>query len=110
MVPALFDASARRLFGRALAYFRVDVGLIALLVFLIACSVGLGLLQAWPMAILIDTVLTHQPRNDWVHRLFLAPLPDSKLGQVVGITLIGMLLKILQDTIWMTRMMINCRL
>jgi ATP-binding cassette, subfamily B, bacterial len=110
MVPTLFDSSARRLFGRALAYFRADATLIALLVVLIACSVGLGLLQAWPMAILIDVVLTHHPKSDWVHRLFLAPLPNDKLGQVIGVTLIGMLLKIIQDTIWMTRMMINCRL
>jgi ATP-binding cassette, subfamily B, bacterial len=97
-------------YARAMSYFRADVPLIVLLVTLIAMSVGLGLLQAWPVAVLVDSVLTQTPKNDWAHRLFLAPLPNDRLFQVIGITLIGMLIKIFQDTIWMLRMMLNNRI
>src|SRR5437763_10069152 len=75
-----------RLYARALSYFRPDARLIALLLVLITLSIGLGLLQSWPMAILIDAVLTAAPHTDWVQRLFLAPLPATMLGQVIGVT------------------------
>jgi len=98
------------LYRRALAYYRPDRRLILTLLFLIAFSITLGLLQAWPTAVLIDAVLTHSPKSDFFHRLFLFALPKSKLAQVIGITLIGMAMKIIQDTITMVRVMINNRL
>jgi ATP-binding cassette, subfamily B, bacterial len=98
------------LYLRAMKYFRQDRSLIGMLVALIAVSVGLSLLLAWPMAVLIDAVLAPHPKDDWAYRIFLAALPDDRLSQVVGITLIAMLMKILQDTIWMLRMMLNNRI
>ena len=98
------------LYVRAISYFRADRFLILALVALIGLAVVVGLLQAWPLAILIDSVLTRRPQTDWIHRLFLAPLPVTRLGQIVGITLIGLGLKVLQDTITFARVMINNRL
>lgn len=94
-------------YWRALNYFSHERVRIGILIFLIACSVTLGLLQAWPMAILVDSVLTPTPRTDWIHRLFLAPLPDDRLSQVIGVTLIGMFLKMTQDTLTLFRAMLN---
>ncbi|HYF50668.1 MAG TPA: ABC transporter ATP-binding protein [Planctomycetota bacterium] len=96
-----------KFFVRALSFFRQDRWHIFLLMGLIGCSVIVGLLQAWPMAILVDAVLSPVPRSDWMHRLFLAPLPDDRLSQVIGITLIGMFLKLLQDSIFLWRTMLN---
>jgi hypothetical protein len=30
--------------------------------------------------VLVDTVLTQEPKGDWIHGLFLALLPDSKVS------------------------------
>ncbi len=92
---------------RVISYFRKDWSLITLFLVLIAISIGIGLMQAWPMAILVDSVLTPNPRSGWVHRLFLAPLPHGMLGQVIGVTLIGMGLKIAQDGLTLIKNMLN---
>lgn len=89
---------------RALRFFKDDRGLIAVWLSIIAVSVVLGLLQAWPTAVLVDAVLTRTPHESWVHRLFLAPLPDNMLAQVIGVTLIGMSMKVVQDALgWLKR-------
>ncbi|HYG73739.1 MAG TPA: ABC transporter ATP-binding protein [Planctomycetota bacterium] len=95
---------------RSISYFRRDAKLILLLVAMIAGSVGLNLLHAWPMAIMIDAVLAQTPRTTWIHTLFLSPFGTNKIAQVLGIAGIGMLIKILQDTLWMLRMMLNNRI
>jgi subfamily B ATP-binding cassette protein MsbA len=77
---------------------------------LIVTSVLLNLLAAWPMALLVDVVLSPQPHTSWIHKLFFAVLPASKPGQLVGLVLLGMLVKIVFDGVWMARMMINARL
>jgi ATP-binding cassette subfamily B protein len=88
-----------RLYLRALSYFRPDLRLIGVLVFLLALSIGVGLLSAWPMAILIDSVLSTETKHDFVHRLLLAPLPSGKFGQIVGLACIGLALKLAQDSL-----------
>ncbi|MFL5164701.1 MAG: ABC transporter ATP-binding protein, partial [Microvirga sp.] len=79
-------------YRRAISYFTPDWPWIALLVGLIGVSVAVGLLEAWPLAVLIDSVLTAEPKGDWVHRFFLSLVPDGKVGQVIGLVLIGMVL------------------
>ena len=74
-------------YRRAMAYFAPDWAWIAVLVVLIGMSVAVGLLEAWPLAILIDTVLTQDPKGGWLHGYFLAVLPDTKMGQVIGLVL-----------------------
>ena len=77
------------LYGRAMSYFRPDAARVAVLVVLIGISDCVGLLEAWPLAVLIDSVLTQNPRGDWIHQAFLSVLPDCKLGQVVGLGAAG---------------------
>ena len=48
------------------------------------------LLEAWPVAVLIDSVLAEEPTGDWIHQAFLAVLPESKVGQIVGLVLMTM--------------------
>src|SRR5688500_6788513 len=97
-------------YTRAMAYFAQDWRWTATLVCLIAISVGVGLLEAWPFAVLVDSVLTQQPRGDWIHGVFLSLLPESKTGQIVGLVLIGLALQVIGATAWMARMMINYHL
>lgn len=95
---------------RSISYFRKDLRLIAILFVLIGASVVLGLLNAWPMAILVDTVLSQNPQPNWIHTLFLAPFGDLRLNRVLGMALVGMLIKILGDTVLMLRAMLNYRI
>lgn len=95
---------------RAISYFAPDWPWIALLVGLIAVSVAVGLLEAWPLAVLIDSVLTQGSHGDWIHDLFLSVLPATKIGQIAGLVLIGMCLQIIGYFVWMARMMINYHL
>jgi subfamily B ATP-binding cassette protein MsbA len=92
---------------RTLSFFRQDRWRIALLMMLIGCSVVIGLLMAWPMAILVDIVLSPAPRGDWMHQLLLAPLPDDRLSQIIGLAIIGMLLKLAGETVMLCRNMLN---
>ena len=95
---------------RAMTYFTPDWPWIVLLVVLIGVSICVGLLETWPLAVLIDSVLTNTPHSDWIHQLFLSPLPTSKTSQIVGLVLIGMALQLIGYFVWMSRMMINYQL
>ena len=97
-------------YRRAMSYFVPDWAWIAVVVGLIGVSVGVGLLEAWPVAVLIDSVLTQNPKGGWLHDLFLSILPDDKTGQIIGLVLIGMALQILGYLAWMARQMINYHL
>jgi len=83
-----------RVYLRAVGYFREDWGLVLLWLGLIAFSTVVGLLSAWPMAILIDSVLSGPGTSDWIHRLFLSPLPSSRFGRIIGLAIIGLGLKL----------------
>ena len=92
---------------RAVSYFRPDLPLVAGWLVLIAVSTGVALLPAWPLAILIDSVLGTTTQNDFVHRMFLAPLPQSRLGQIIGLALIALLLKFTQDLLTVAQTIIS---
>lgn len=100
----------REVYRRAFDYFSTDWPWIVALVLLIGVNVGVGLLEAWPLAVLVDSVLTREPRGDWIHGWFLALLPSDKPGQIVGLVLIGLALQIVGYSAWMARMMINYHL
>ncbi|MGE5387549.1 MAG: ABC transporter ATP-binding protein [Hyphomicrobiales bacterium] len=113
MSPAddrLRGAAKRAVYERSFAYFTTDWPWIATLVILIGVSVGVGLLESWPLAILVDTVLTKEPKGGWLHHYFLAVLPKDKPGQILGLVLIGLGLQVIGYTTWMARSMINYRL
>jgi subfamily B ATP-binding cassette protein MsbA len=93
-----------------MSYFASDRALIAVLVLLIGISVFVGLLEAWPLAVLIDTVLTREPKGGWTHQALLSFLPEDKLGQVIAVVLVGAGLQIVGYSAWLGRMMINYHL
>src|SRR5215211_1123613 len=93
-----------------MSYFAPDWRRIAALVVLIAISVAVGLLEAWPFAVLVDSVLTQNPKGDWIHGVFLSLLPDSRIGQIVGLVVIGLGLQVVGYLAWMARAMINYHL
>jgi subfamily B ATP-binding cassette protein MsbA len=99
-----------RFLARILAYFRRDLPLIAALVVLIAASLAVDVLVVWPLSILVDVVFSPTPRDDWLYRAFLSVLPKDRLGQVVGLALTWLLLKVALETMFLCRMMINNRL
>src|SRR3954466_15034539 len=102
-----------KFYARILGYFRRDWKLVALLVVFIHLSLAAGLLIAWPVGILVDTVLLLARNDDWVHRLFraaLSPLPQGTTARIVGIAAIGLLLKVAQDALQFLRNMISHRL
>jgi len=110
MSPAddrLRGAAKRAVYERSFGYFTTDWPWIATLVVLIGVSVGVGLLESWPLAILVDTVLTKEPKGGWLHQYFLAVLPKDKPGQILGLVLIGLGLQVIGYTTWMARSMIN---
>ena len=86
-----------RLYWRAVSYFRQDWLLIAIWIALIGVATMLGLLSAWPMAILLDSVLSNSAQHDLIHRLILNLLPSHRVGQIVGLAAGGLILKALQD-------------
>lgn len=103
-------SAQRAIYERAFSYFRADWRWMAALVALIGVSVAVGLLEAWPLAILVDSILTHEPKGGWLHRYFLAVLPADKPGQILGLVLIGLCLQVVGYSAWMARMMINAYL
>ncbi len=86
-----------RLYLRAVSYFRQDWLLILIWIALIGIATVLGLLAAWPMAILLDSVLSNSAQHDLIHRLILNLLPSHRVGQIVGLAAGGLILKALQD-------------
>ncbi|MBD2013306.1 ABC transporter ATP-binding protein [Microcoleus sp. FACHB-53] len=110
VMPSINQHWLVRIVLRSISYFRRDLWLIVTLLVLIGASVALNLLNAWPMAILVDTVLSPTPKPNWMHRLFLAPFGEGKLNQIFGMALVAMMLRILSDTVIMLRKMLNYRI
>jgi ABC-type multidrug transport system fused ATPase/permease subunit len=95
---------------RAIRYFRDDLHLIVLLLLLTACSTGLGLLQAWPLAVLVDSALGTPSIDSWMHRLFLAPLPDDPISRIVGLGIMALMLRFAHELIAMARRLLTPRI
>jgi len=95
---------------RAIRYFRDDLHLIVLLLSLTACSTGLGLLQAWPLAVLVDSALGTPSIDSWMHRLFLAPLPDDPISRTVGLGIMALVLRFAHELIAMARRLLTPRI
>jgi ATP-binding cassette subfamily B protein len=106
-IGARRDQRHPSVYRRAMTYFAPDRAWIALLFVLIAVNVAVGLLEPWPLAILVDRVLTHEPTGDWIHGAFLRLLPDDKPGQILGLVAIGLALQVIGYASWMCRMMLN---
>ena len=96
--------------GRAVAYFIDDRRSLYFLFALGIASTVIGLLQAWPLAVLIDTLINSEPANDWIHRWFLVLLPETSLMQVAGLAGIALALRLLQEISSAVRKLLRARI
>ena len=95
---------------RAIRYFQDDLRLIFFLLSLTACSTALGLLQAWPLAVLVDSALGTPSTENWMHRLFLAPLPEDPIRRIIGLGIMALLLRFAHELIAMARRLLSPRI
>jgi ATP-binding cassette, subfamily B, bacterial len=105
-----FTRSALPEIFRAIGYFRQDRGSLYLLIALTALSTAIGLLQAWPLAVMIDTLIATTPSNDWIHHWFLAPLPKAPLMQIGGLAAIALALRLIQELLSAVRKLLRSRI
>ncbi|HEX8343047.1 MAG TPA: hypothetical protein VF624_19245, partial [Tepidisphaeraceae bacterium] len=98
------------LYLRALAYFKPEIGKIALSLLMIAVMTLAGLLYLYPLAILVDSVFGTFGPTSLISRTFFRFAPDDKVGQ--GILLAGIILglKLLQECLTMVQTLLNIRI
>ncbi len=95
---------------RALGYFRPDLSRVLALLGLIGAATVLGLLQVWPLAILVDSVLSRTPQSGWMYQHLIAPWTRSLLGQVVLLAGATLALRLIQEVLNLLRAMINLQI
>ena len=100
-------ARHRMAYGRSVVFFAQDWFLIAALAAFVALNVGIGLLEAWPFALLADQVLSPTPRGTAFHASVMSFLPGDKTGQIISLVAIEVVLQVVGFACWMARMMIN---
>jgi ABC-type multidrug transport system fused ATPase/permease subunit len=104
-----WKSSAGLHIARGVAYFAEDRKAITLLIALTSLSTLVGILQAWPLAILIDVLIAPAPEATWAHRLVLAALPQSPLGQIAGLAMIALSLRLVQEILATGRKLLHSR-
>jgi ABC-type multidrug transport system fused ATPase/permease subunit len=95
---------------RSGSYFAEDRQRICLLFILTSLSTLVGILQAWPLAILIDSLVASSPQHPWAHELFLARLPESPLGRIAGLGASALALRLLQEILATGRKLLHSRI
>jgi ABC-type multidrug transport system fused ATPase/permease subunit len=95
---------------QSLWYFQDDKPAILLLAIFMGLSTLTGMLQAWPLAILIDSVVVAAAHDDWAHRVFLGPLPRSPAGQIIGLAVIALGLRLLQELLATMQKLLQSRI
>src|SRR5439155_15027485 len=96
-----------RFYLRAIRYFRPDLPKIILMIVLIGISTGAGLLQAYPLAILIDCIGKKLPPQNAVYRAFFWLAPSDAVGQIIALAAITLALRIIQELLQMTQTLLN---
>jgi ATP-binding cassette subfamily B protein len=79
---------------RCLSYFRPDLPRILRSLVLTLLATLVSLLQPITIKVLFDSVLDTKPPSSWVDRSFLAVLPADKVGQIIGLAVIGLLITV----------------
>src|SRR4051794_35900704 len=82
--------------SRSLRYFSHERVRLVLLFAAVGVGTLAALMQIWPMIVFLDAVVAARPQTSWIHRLFLAPLPSSYTGQIIGLAVITLLLRLVQ--------------
>jgi ABC-type multidrug transport system fused ATPase/permease subunit len=95
--------------ARSVAYFAEDRKAILLLLALTSLATVVGILQAWPLALLVDVLVAPDAAKIWAHRLFLAPLPASPVGRIIGLAALALFLRLLQEVVATARKLVQSR-
>ncbi len=98
-----------RLYLRAIGYFSQDWAGIVVSLALIGVSTLMGLLQPFPLAILIDSVFKQTPSDHWVHRMFLSAIPSDRLGQILALAGFTLGLRVAQELITVVQTFVAIR-
>jgi len=100
-----------RLYLRAIAYFRQDLGQILWSLGMIGTMIVVGLLNPFPLAILIGFFVNGR-HNDWIHRVFMAILPSDqhRIAQIIVLGLYTLLLGFFQQTLQMYQKLLDIRI
>jgi subfamily B ATP-binding cassette protein MsbA len=98
-----------RFYLRAISYFRDHTWQIILSLVLILISTAAALLQAYPLAMLVDCVFgpVAPQSKDWVYRSFFALAPRSVVGQVIALAIMTLGLRLLQELLNMFQTLLN---
>lgn len=95
---------------RVLSYFRQSLGGIILSVVLMFLSALAGLLQPFPVGILIDTVLSDSPSTGWLHRAFLAVTPDGTLPRILALAGMMLALRVVQELLTLAQSLVTIKI
>ncbi len=95
---------------RAISYFRQDLGKILLSLVIIAFMTLFGLLQAYPLAILLDFVFDGKEKSDWVHTAFRTIAPVDKTNQILLLAGIVLGLRLAQEVMSMGNTLLNIKI
>jgi ATP-binding cassette subfamily B protein len=94
-----------RFLRRCLAYFRPDLPRILLSLGLTFLATLAGLLQPVTFKVLFDSVFADKPPSGWVDGAMLSVLPADKVGQIVGLAVIGLLITVAAAVLMMFQTM-----
>src|SRR5437588_626562 len=97
-----------RFFVRCLAYFKSDAPQVLWSLVLIFLATLAGLLQPFPLAILIDSVTPNTKlSNAWQYQLILLLVPHHTLGRILGLAAVSLVLSVLGGLLTMIQTMAN---
>jgi subfamily B ATP-binding cassette protein MsbA len=98
-------------FLRALGYFRDDLRRILLHLLTIVLQTIVALLQPFPLAILIDSIVAATPSTHWLHRLFFKLAPtDNRLIQIIALAALTLILRLFQELLTMYQTLLRIRI
>ena len=99
-----------RAYTRAMSFFREDAGKMGLSAVLIVLSSLAGLLQPFPIMILLGAVLK-QERDSWVYRAFFKIAPDNSFsGQIAVLVGLTLGLRLVQELLQMWQGVLKVRI
>src|SRR5689334_8250198 len=80
------------------------------MVAMIGVSTGAGLLQAYPLAILIDCVGKNLSPQNAIYRAFFAVAPSTPVGQIIALAAMTLGLRIIQELLQMVQTLLNIQI
>jgi ATP-binding cassette, subfamily B, bacterial len=89
--------------------FREDFPLVTLLLILMGGSTLLGLLQAWPLAVLVDSAVGSPAEKNWMRQVFSIAFPNAPLTQIVALAVTALVLRLLQEFVGTARRLVDLK-